>query len=182
MSQSERPEIFYHYTCRLYWPFIETAGIDRGEAPISATKQEQWPNLTVNPDAALQGWTRGGALDKTAVRITVRIPDAEIHRLISFREFADSRGMSRQFYKELDRTGSWGARHWYYYMGTIPTEWFTDVTVAEDRPLSPFEERALAVAAVSPDYNDLCRRMGMKMVGGGLVSGDPLDWDFSPVH
>src|SRR4051794_18764913 len=99
----------YHFTCRLWWHFIRDTGIDRGEAPVSSGEMLNYPNLTSNPDPGPQQWAKAGRtarmlLDKTAVRITVDIPDGD-RRLVSWRDYTTAHGMSKRDYRMYDARG-----------------------------------------------------------------------------
>src|SRR4051812_18604208 len=101
----KRPRLLYHFTCRLWWRFIEHEGISMGEVPVRRGRILNHPNLTTDLEPARQGWALhvgehrlpGGekdfmALNKRAVRIAVRIPLSDT-RLVRWQDLAKQWGM-----------------------------------------------------------------------------------------
>jgi len=82
------------------------------------------PWLTSDPEAGSQGWAGGGF--KTAVRITVQIPDGD-DNLYHWPEMAALLKMDPTWYQALHQAGGGGSDDWYVYTGVIPPAWFLDV-------------------------------------------------------
>src|SRR5947208_3578856 len=87
---SNRRSLLYHFTCRLWWRFIEAEGITLGEVPVRRGRSLNHPSLTSDPEPGGQDWAGevgeislpGGetvtmAVNKRAVRVGVRIPNSD---------------------------------------------------------------------------------------------------------
>ena len=129
----------FHYTSVFHAPLILEQGISRGEVPVSHTESTTGVSLTRDGIARRQAWCRttrmicGGdvlPVDKTAVRLTVQIPDDD-PRLLPWKEAACRLGVTTSYYRELDASGGGGDRDWYVYFGVIPPEWITRVETKE---------------------------------------------------
>ena len=73
------PRILYHFTCRAWWHFAKSEGLNQGRVPLSPTEALLCPNLTSNPEPSAQLWAcpEDGGSNKTAVRIAVEIPPGD---------------------------------------------------------------------------------------------------------
>ena len=151
--------ILYHFTCRAWWHFIQTEGITKGEAPITWTKTENHPNLTSNPDPFSQLWQGQFGIRKNTVRISVNISENDPN-LISWRDFAKSRGMDRNIYRQLDEAGGWEARNWWVYLAFLPPDRFLAVDFFDDGRMTPKESTLLATAQESSSSEEVKRKLG----------------------
>lgn len=92
--------ILYHYTGLMWLPNILSEGLTRGEIPSDPRKvaynERQAVNLTTNPNAddQLRIWATG-TIDKTRIRITVEMPDAELTTFRQMRERYPDMGKSK---------------------------------------------------------------------------------------
>jgi hypothetical protein len=68
----------YHFTSRWVLPRIMREGIVRGDVPITMTTGYTAPWLTDDPRWDQQGWKGGSFLDKSEVRITVKVSEARL--------------------------------------------------------------------------------------------------------
>jgi len=122
----------YHYTAPEYLVPILQRGIVRGDVPTSPTHGFNAPWLTASPVWDEQGWTRGSLLDKTKVRLTVQIPNAEedwnLKRWSTFHKYlkVDSR-----WYSILDEIAGGGSDNWYIYTGIVDPDWITRVEIKD---------------------------------------------------
>jgi hypothetical protein len=181
MPKTTRPELLYHFTCRPWWHFIRQDGINRGDTPTSMTEGKNLPNLTSNPDPLAQAWSGPGEgfLNKTAVRIAVRVPLGD-DLLIPYREFADLHGMDRRTYRLLDEAGGWEAKNWWVYRGVVPPEWFVDVEFLDGDRIGDLERRALQVVEMSSTFEEAVRRMHGRHDRGAMYFASPEMWDLEP--
>jgi hypothetical protein len=65
----------YHCTAKEFLPAILSAGSTQGDVATSPTGGFQAPWLTADPEPANQDWKRGAGVNKSAVRLTVDLPD-----------------------------------------------------------------------------------------------------------
>ncbi len=75
--------ILYHFTSTVHLPLINAAGaLTTTESNLSPTREHAGPDvvwLTSDPEPDAEGHALAGScVDKTAVRITVDVPDAEV--------------------------------------------------------------------------------------------------------
>ena len=68
----------YHFTNHFHMPSIENSGLNRGDVATSPFGGYNAVWLTTDPNPEAQGWSNGG-INKTAIRITVDIPDTDAH-------------------------------------------------------------------------------------------------------
>jgi hypothetical protein len=163
----EPPSVLYHFTCRLWWHFIEREGISRGEVPLSPTHVLSHPNLTSNPEPTDQRWSRLSSTNKTAVRIAIEVPSGD-DLLISWRALADTHGVERWWYRALDEAGAWEARNWWVYRGVLRPERFMRVDFLDDERISEFESErltALQAGLILPDV-ELARQLPSLSMAG----------------
>lgn len=79
---TRRPRRSDHFTCRLWWRFIEKEGIRHGEVPIGGGRLLDHPNLTTDPGPAHQGRaTRGGEVARIGGRRVVRAANQDAVRI-----------------------------------------------------------------------------------------------------
>lgn len=162
----------YHFTSHVWWHYIRAEGLARGEVPVNETTVLDHPNLTADPLPGAQTWA-GGAMNKTAVRITVQVPEGD-GRLVSWRSLTERYGMGRRYYRELNEAGGWGAKNWHIFLGHIPPDWFTDVDIFAEP--ATFESRLLAVVDRFPTSEEFRRGLMVKGPGDCLYfSDDRLD-------
>jgi len=84
------------------------------------------PWLTKNKNPRGQAWA-GGSF-KTAVRITVEIPNSD-PKLKHWPELAAEKNVSDSWFLALDKAGGGGSDDWYIYMGSIPVSRIKEVEV-----------------------------------------------------
>jgi hypothetical protein len=164
------PRLLYHFTSRIWLPFIKKEGITRGEAPISPTERLQHPNLTSNPDPDAQKWSGAeghSALHKTAVRITVEIPEGD-QKLISWHDFAIRQKMDRKFYRTVDESGGWEAKNWWLYQGIVVPEWFSEIHMPERAPITQEYQALLEACARYPDSQSFIEQCMVPTSDGNL--------------
>ena len=78
------------------------------------------PWLTSDPSWVNQGWKEGSIIDKSAVRLTVEIPDEELDkRLFSWGVIAKTLKLDRRWCQTLDAVAGGGSSKWYIHLGTI---------------------------------------------------------------
>jgi hypothetical protein len=148
----------YHFTCHLWWRYIQAEGISRGEAPINEHSAYCYPNLTDNPDPIGQAWMGDGReSNKRAIRISLDIPEGD-EKLISWREYTKLHGMSRVAYRGYDESGGWQARHWWIYRGLITPDRFTSAEILGDP--TELESEVIQIADRSASYSDFLDRIG----------------------
>lgn len=115
----------YHYTCLFHLPPILQEGLKDGEIPVSATESAVGPNLTGSLNSLLQHWAVG-LLDKTKVRITVEVDEAD-PKLKKWKSLVKG---SRQWIKALDPYGQ--GKFWWVYFGIIPPSSFRTIELAAE--------------------------------------------------
>ena len=116
-TMARHRELFYHFTCRLWWRFVEKEDIRHGEVPIGGRRFLDHPNLTVDPEPANQGWActagqcqPGGSerivwvVSKLAVRIGVELESRD-PMLIRWVDLARQTGMDERTIRLLDARG-----------------------------------------------------------------------------
>lgn len=124
--------ILYHFTADDidHWDSIEYEGALRvTESNISMTKEHKGPDvvwLTANSDSQDQGAMLRGSDgrtfgSKTGIRITVDVPDGEVHY---WPKWARQQGIKERWYRALAATPGANPRDWYVVMRPIPaSEW-----------------------------------------------------------
>jgi len=138
--------LLYHFTCVEHLAAILRDGLSRGEVPFSPTLVGNAVNLTSDSLPEGNGVFQGGLLteqegakvtelngvelpvgarwpDKTAVRITVKIPSSD-RNLIKWEPFARQR-LEPEWIAALHEGQKPGG--WWLYFGTIPPSSFTEV-------------------------------------------------------
>lgn len=125
----------YHFTAAHLWPSIRREGITRGVLPtleqsgeIGITRGWQW--LTEN-DSFEQSWCDSAhkslPYDRNEVRITVCIPKAHRHTLMTWLEMATYLPLTAAM---LNSYGD--PEHWFIFKGKIPPGWFRGVTLKKN--------------------------------------------------
>jgi hypothetical protein len=78
----------YHFTSEVHLPRIVGSGELRvTETNARASREHAAPDavwLTSDPRPQVQGWKRGSAVDKTAVRFTVEVPRGDVMSWAAF--------------------------------------------------------------------------------------------------
>jgi hypothetical protein len=129
--------LLYHYTAHEYLESImrygSVAAWDVAITPDDFSHSGVW--LTTDGVGHGHGLC-ASALDKFAVRITVRIPSTDRH-LVNWRKWSRKRRIDASWYDTLDRSGGGMADTWWVYFGDIPAERFQSVEVLResDRPV-----------------------------------------------
>ncbi len=125
----------YHYTSIERWALIEAAGmLATTESNLHPTIPHAGPDVVwLTTDAELGHGhgltTTTDGTDKTAVRITVELPNKYVHK---WREWAIRHGVERRWLDALDKTGGGGSATWRVVERPIRAERFIDVHVRSD--------------------------------------------------
>lgn len=116
--------ILYHFCAAHMLPSIMKEGLTLGRWPIIGYGLQTWPKcqwLTQNPDPKEQSWATKNLIsyDRTAYRLTVRIPDNYQKKLVRARV-----QMMNVPPKDRSIITEWpGSDDWYVYLGNIPPQW-----------------------------------------------------------
>jgi hypothetical protein len=156
-TTAKHPETLYHFTCRLWWRFIEKEGIRHGEVPIGRGRLLDHPNLTTDPDPANQGWAcsageslSGGGqqivwvVSKLAVRIGVELPSRD-PKLIRWVDLARQTGMDERTLRRLDAAGGGHMCDWWVYRGIIRPKRIVSVEFLDGGRVPAVEQRLIEV-------------------------------------
>lgn len=125
--------VFYHYTSTLHLPSILREGVLRTtESNVSWTRDHAAPDvvwLTTCDEASL-GHGLSGVVDKSAVRITVELPDDWAKR---WKKWAPAHGASPRDMEILAQTGGgWEAANtWFVCTRPIPKKYWTAVETSD---------------------------------------------------
>lgn len=119
----------YHFTAAHLLPAIKRRGITMGTFPLHIGKRYKLINnlqwLTSDPDKENQSWATKELIDydRTAIRITVDIPEYFLENLVSAREFVKNfTGENKALVEEWE-----GSESWFIYKGQIPPGWIVGV-------------------------------------------------------
>ena len=112
----------YHFTSEAHLPGIERDGIKHGDVPTSPTEGFDAPWLTTDPDWAHQTWSWGSAWDKTAIRITVEIPD-DHPNLYSWQQLIETLNIQPVWVAALENAAGGSMDGHYVYLGGVPKGW-----------------------------------------------------------
>ena len=121
----------YHFTSTAHLPRILADGFLKVvESNMSRTREHAGPDVvwltSRSEPAAHRGWAGGSAVDKTAIRFTVDIPDRDVHR---WSEWARRRGIDQKWMRALASTG--GSASWYVVERVVSAgEWIEIMDVA----------------------------------------------------
>lgn len=124
----------YHFTSHLHLPSILANGITEGDVPISLDTGFNSPWLTTDPNPRRQVWTKGSFVDKTAVRLTVEIPDGDT-RLHCWSDIVREFGVDPRWRRALGKGSDDTA--WYIYENRIPLEMIVEVVHLTSQPDEP---------------------------------------------
>lgn len=120
----------YHYTSTLHLPFIQEDGfIKTVESNLSMTEANLGPDvvwLTTRYSRRYQRWAALSAVDKTQVRITVNVEDAQW-----WPKWARRQGITKTWYDALDAAGGYTAEEWYVVPRPIPQSEWLEIEVFE---------------------------------------------------
>lgn len=127
--------ILYHFTSAFHLPFIEAANEIRvtesnigsplaGFPPVGAHRGPDVVWLLDDPDPALGHGLTGASVDKTAVRITVDIPDA-----VKWTTWRETKRMHPAWRRRFVRAGggSLAADHWYIATAPIKRDRWVEI-------------------------------------------------------
>jgi hypothetical protein len=129
-----RPKTVHHFTSHAWLPFIQEEGIYRGKCPVTSKRVLDHPNFTTDPDPAHQGWAGGASINKTAIRITVKVRRGDTD-WIPWVELARQNGINPDFMRRLNENGGGGMRHWWIHRGIIrPSDFLAAEVVGEPTP------------------------------------------------
>lgn len=123
--------ILYHFTSTLHWPRIEAAGfIKTTESNLHPVQQHYGPDVAWFLDTPDLDYDHGliafSPVDKTAVRITVDVPDKWVR---SWLDWADAQGIDPDWRSIMIETGGGidAARHWMVTFRPIRSDRWTHV-------------------------------------------------------
>ena len=117
--------ILYHFCAKRFLPGILRDGLTKGGTPIIENgimrlqMGHQW--LTAEKDPRKQSWNTHNLISysRTAVRLTVRIPDSYQKKLVKATDLVKTLPPDGR-YIITDYAGS---EAWYIYKGRIPPKW-----------------------------------------------------------
>ena len=116
--------VLYHFCTDSTVKSILRRGITRGALALPTLTgyalYNGWQWLTADPDPAHQSWATRFVIreSRTAWRLTVEIPDTELHRLYDRQRLAlEYSGVPALF------DGWPGSANWRVYHGQIPAKW-----------------------------------------------------------
>jgi hypothetical protein len=162
------PSTLYHFTCHLWWRFIQAEGITRGECPVTATRVLQHPNLTTDPEPHTHGWALP---DKRSVRLTVEIPRKQWRgELLRWVELTKQHGMDGRTFRGYVESGGGieRARCWWIFTGEIPPDWITNADVLADASDRDRQSLQLVESEGITRYADF-RAKYMRVGPGGVL-------------
>lgn len=128
----------FHFTSHLHIPYIKREGIAFGDIPITiSTTQDEaialigedtgvW--LTNNPKADdYVPWCADAPVDKTAMRLTVEIPETAASRLWTWRDYANHKSVDPKLVARLEEVGGplGCGLTWFIFKGIVLPEWIT---------------------------------------------------------
>jgi hypothetical protein len=113
----------HHFTATELLPAIIADGLRYGDVPTSPSEGFNAVWLTTSHKAHQQKWKEGGSLNKTAIRLTVEIPDGD-PLLLKWSTFA-ANVVDKTYLQALHSTGGHRSDDWYIYRGIIPWPWVT---------------------------------------------------------
>lgn len=155
---ARHPKMLFHFTCRLWWRFIEKEGIVHGEVPIGGGRILDHPNLTTDPDPANQGWARSPgdslvgagqttvmAVNKRAVRIAVRLSPRD-PKLIRWVDLARQTKLDELALRRLNAVGGGRMGDWWIYRGVIRPKQFVSVEFLDGGQVPVVEQRMIEAA------------------------------------
>lgn len=117
--------VLYHFCAKHFLPGILRDGLTKGETPIieggmmRLQMGHQW--LTTEKDPRKQSWNTHNLVSysRTAVRLTVSIPDSYRKKLVKATDLVKTLPPEGR-YIITDYAGS---EAWYIYKGRIPSKW-----------------------------------------------------------
>ncbi len=123
----------FHYTSVTHLAAIRASGVIRpSESNIGSPFVDMKPYglhvgpdvvwLTAQDDVQSGHGLEGAPVDKFAVRITIEASDA-----VQWRQFAEARGINRQWYRILDKVANYAAKHWYVLPRSIALSEVTEI-------------------------------------------------------
>ncbi len=118
----------YHFTSTWHIPAIIETGISQGEVPLRKADhgiKGVW--LTTNNDNSKQDWIAGCSLDKAEIRISLTIDDAA-PLLFKWDIFSKLVNIKKASLRSFNSYGD-GAKHWWVYLGELPTKTFDLVEI-----------------------------------------------------
>ncbi|MCJ0868119.1 hypothetical protein [Streptomyces sp. AP-93] len=122
--------VLYHYTLVFHLPQILRSGyINVTESNISAGREHAGPDVVwltaANTADRSGGWYTGSHVDKTAVRITVDVPEREVYR---WTEWAPRHGCSARTMAALRRVK--GGNSWRVVARRVQCEEWKEIVVS----------------------------------------------------
>jgi hypothetical protein len=111
--------ILYHYTSLVHLELIKQDGIIKTTESNIGSPSPLWKPygnnigpqvvwLTDQPEVKTGHGLDSNVVNKFQVRLKFDLPDA-----IRWVEFANQHGINKKWYRILDKTGNYTARHWY---------------------------------------------------------------------
>jgi hypothetical protein len=130
-DSTKESKTLYHFTSHWHLGWIlKDQRIWVGDVPTSNWDGFNAPWFTRDSRPTAQGWATHM---KTRVRLTVEFPEAD-EKLILWRLLAKRHHISNKTRKLLNATGGGGAANWYVYLGGVPANWISELTVFEIAP------------------------------------------------
>jgi len=109
----------YHFTSEYHLlQILKDTALTKGDVPLSPTHGINAVWFTIDPNRYHQLWIRGSAVDKTKVRIEVRINKNDPN-LRKWTEFA-RRHLAKFWFKALDDVAGNRSGDWYIYLKPFP--------------------------------------------------------------
>jgi hypothetical protein len=118
----------------MHLPNILEQGISKGEVPLYPGCTLSHPNLTSSANPSAQHWCAGNGLDKTKVRLTVRVEEKN-PALKGWRQLVLERNVNRRWARKLDPYGQ--GKFWHIYFGVIRPEDITQVCLLNGGEYTP---------------------------------------------
>jgi len=127
----------YHFTSRWVLPRLLREGITRGDVPVSPTEGYMAPWLTDDPSFTKQGWKSGSFLDKTEVRLTVKV---EADKLQTWAQIVVKHNVNPVWAAAMVHSGGKpDGTTWYAHRGAIKAKQIVEWELRSDDlpPLDP---------------------------------------------
>lgn len=126
--------VLYHFCAKHFLPGILLDGLTLGSTPVFENGLlrleigQQW--LTAEKDPEKQSWNTHNLVtySRTAVRLTVRIPDSYRKKLVKATDLAKTLPPEgRYIITDYD-----GSDAWYIYKGRIPPKWIVGYDLTKE--------------------------------------------------
>jgi len=109
----------YHFTSEYHLlQILKDTALTKGDVPLSPTHGINAVWFTIDPNRYHQLWIRGSAVDKTKVRVEVRI-NRKDPNLVKWTDFA-KKHLAKAWFETLDKVVGYRSNDWYIYLKTFP--------------------------------------------------------------